>query len=336
MTRALFLWTQNASAYNGSLYLRTVLPSEFGGWHRLTFNDRLQRHEGRIGGRAMTNIPARGALATDYDVVIVRSAFPDLACLDQWRDAGVRVLVDLDDYVHGASEIPAIADWARGIPHAEAVMMSSDGIICSTPFIADRYSKFGPTYVAENGYDPASWDLRRDKHDGLVIGSHGWAQFGTGPLDWLPAVAAVMRRHRHVRFLGVGDMELGELRDEFGDRVELHAPVPLAEFPRVVNRMDVLIAPTEHIDFARARSDHRWLTAAALGIPAVVDPWTYGSVRDGITGLHATTSERAEHQLERLITDDALRARIADEAKREAASRAMPDAVRAWTDVLAG
>ena len=93
--------------------------------------------------------------------------------------AGARtcVLVDCDDYVHGVRFLPeqplprrALAD---ALARYDQLLSAADGIVCATKFIAERYARFAPTYLAPSGYDRGAYAAEHADRGDVVIGWHG-------------------------------------------------------------------------------------------------------------------------------------------------------------------
>jgi glycosyltransferase involved in cell wall biosynthesis len=103
-------------------------------------------------------------------------------------------------------------------------------------------------------------------------------------------------------------------------------------------RWDVAIAPLEDNAFTRCKSDLKYLDYAALGIPGVfsdVRPYRK-TVRHRETGLLAANESNAwADALEEVVSDAALRARLAEAAKAEVRGSRMlrTNAVR-WREAI--
>jgi glycosyltransferase involved in cell wall biosynthesis len=99
---------------------------------------------------------------------------------------------------------------------------------------------------------------------------------------------------------------------------------------------DIAIAPAGRSNYFRAKSDLRWLEAGALGLPVVADPFVYGEIEHGVTGLHAETAEEAERHLLALVDDREARERIGAAARAHVVEhRSSAVMARRWVDVLA-
>ena len=115
-------------------------------------------------------------------------------------------------------------------------------------------------------------------------------------------VAAVLEAHPQARFRTVGQPFGRELAERFGP--ERASAVPFAaldSYPAAMAAFDVALAPAAPSAFFTAKSDLRFLEAAALGLPVVADPVVYPTLVHGETGLHAATPDEAREHLEALV-----------------------------------
>ncbi|NHN87902.1 glycosyltransferase [Acetobacter conturbans] len=139
-------------------------------------------------------------------------------------------------------------------------------------------------------------------------------------------LARVMQAHPHVRLVLFREAENKRpilLMDEFpalasvADQIEWRDKVPLEELPDEFARFDISIAPLEVGNvFCEAKSEIKYLEAALAGVPSVVSPTApyRACIRDGVTGFLAGTEDEWEEALTRLVTDPALRKRMARDA----------------------
>jgi glycosyltransferase involved in cell wall biosynthesis len=135
-----------------------------------------------------------------------------------------------------------------------------------------------------------------------------------------------------VRFLAVGQEVAGDLVRRHGaERARALPFTAIESYPAAMTAFDVALAPAAPTDFHRAKSDLRWLEAAALGIPVIADPVVYPEIEHGVTGLHAASAAQARDAMLALIGDPALRARIGEAGRAHVREhRSMPGACRAW------
>ena len=176
--------------------------------------------------------PADVADVPDYDVVVIQQprGAEWLGAIRDWQRAGVIVLADIDDWLRGIRKRTDhdfnAAFGRKTIEELELCMRAVDGIICSTPWLAERYASLNPrTYVCRNGIDLKRYALTRPERDYVGIGWSGAHR----PHDRHAAVAradrAVMRERDDVHFVSVGQRFAHDLAPEFGAAALRRDPV---------------------------------------------------------------------------------------------------------------
>jgi glycosyltransferase involved in cell wall biosynthesis len=279
----------------------------------------------------------------DYDVIVVQEAHGELweQAIRTWQEAGITVLYEIDDWLHGVAGVAGHALAARFNPITlgayEACMRAADGLICSTPWLARAYRELNPrTYVCRNGVDPLRFAVTRPAREHVVIGWSGGTGHDAALGPWLPPVAATLRAHDHTRFITVGEHFADELAPEFGKARARSMPFTDMEvYPAAMAHFDVALAPAAPGGYFLGKSDLRWLEASLLGIPVIADPAVYPEIEHGVTGWHASTPGEAADALERLVTDTALRDRIGAAAREHVlANRRIEVAAGAWDAAL--
>jgi glycosyltransferase involved in cell wall biosynthesis len=279
----------------------------------------------------------------DYDVVVLQQArgVGWLKLIRELQDAGVRVLYEIDDYIQSARktkghELKDLFD-ADLVARMEMVMRVTDGIICSTPYIARRYRKFNPrTWTCRNGIDLKRYDWPRPPRQGVTLGWAGGVGHSESLSRWEPAVRAVMRARPQTRFVSVGYRFGDVLAEEFGpERALAVRSAQIEVYPASMTLFDIAIAPSAENNLFRGKSDLRWLEASALKLPLVAHPDVYPEIEDGVTGMHARTPADVEQALLRLVDDAALRERIGQAAyDRVARERSITVVADEWRAVL--
>jgi hypothetical protein len=139
-----------------------------------------------------------------------------------------------------------------------------------------------------------------------------------------PAVLAVMDAHPHVRLTVAGHLTLAPEFDRVAGRVTRLPHVDdMASFWAVLANADINLAVLKPAWATDAKSEIKWLEAAALAIPSVVSPTaTYREVvEDGRDALTAHDPESWRAALERLVVNPSLRESIGEAAKRKAVAR---------------
>ena len=322
-------------------WYRCVLPAEFLGCDWLAVEDSEGDLVRKSGTHGVTFDPA--AWARDYEVVVLnqprgRRWLPVIRTL---QDAGVKVVFEIDDYVHAVRKKRdhefREAFGKDVLREYEQAMARCDAVICSTEWLGRRYRAFNPaTYVCRNGLDLGRYALTRVPRETVTI---GWAG-ATGHKDairpWLAAVGDVMRARPEVRFLALGQPWHRPLEREFGPERATGIPfMALENYPAAMTAMDIALAPAGKSNFYRGKSDLRFLEAGALGLAVVGDPDVYPTLEDGVSGLHAETPSEVRDALLALVDDPALRERLGAAARSYVErERSMTVMARQWDAVL--
>jgi glycosyltransferase involved in cell wall biosynthesis len=278
-----------------------------------------------------------------YDVVVLQLVHGDrwLDRIAELQSAGVVVLYEIDDDLHAVAAEPG-HEFARGFGRArlrahDAAMRACDGLICSTTALAERYAELNERrFVCLNGIDLPRYPYPLPERETVTIGWAGGTGHERAVRPWLPAVAAVLEARPHARLRTIGQPFGRELAGRFG--AERASAVPFCgidAYPAAMAAFDIALAPAAPSAFFAAKSDLRFLEAAALGLPVIGDPAVYPSVVHGETGLHASTPAQAREHMLALVDDAPLRRRLGETARAYVErERAMPVAARQWADAL--
>lgn len=298
------------------------------------------QHSGAVSG----TLPAGASLLdTGHEVIVVQQPHGELweEAIRGWQDAGVTVLYEVDDWLHGVADVPGHALGARYNPGAlrayECCMEAADGLICSTRWLAETYAELNPrTYVARNGIDPKRFAVTRPARDHVTIGWSGGTGHESAVGPWMAPVASVLRAHAGTRFLSVGEPFGAELASEFGKLRARSVPFTDMEvYPAAMAHFDIALAPAGPGGYFLGKSDLRWLEASALGIPVIADPAVYPEIEHGVTGFHASTPAEAQRILESLVTAPSLRAEVGARARAHVLEhRSIGVAAAAWAAAL--
>lgn len=301
-------------------WYRCALPAAFLGQDWIAVDDREPVALRRVSGTP--GVPADLDAWSAYDVVVLGQprGVVWLQRIRALQAAGVRVLFEIDDYVHAVRK-KRDHDFKGGfgkdvLRELELAMRACDGVICSTDFLARRYRAFNPrTYVCRNGLDLGRYRLTRPARGAPVIGWAGATGHKDAVRPWLRIIADVMRERPDTGFVAIGQPFHVPLAKEFGDRATGVPFTTLEAYPAAMTAMDIAVAPAGAGNFFRGKSDLRFLEAGALGIATVADPAVYPSIEHGVTGLHAATPEEARKHLLALVDDRERRERLGAAAR---------------------
>lgn len=256
----------------------------------------------------MGMVHTRAALETFY---AIKDAYPDKP-----------VLADIDDNILSTPTYnPADAFYHPGSMFRGVAVdqfKAADGIICSTPYLAELYSDFGDTYVVTNAIDRRAWqNLKRKNKPGIRIGWAGGASHDEDLAILKPAVDAVLKARPEAKFVFVhGIPAFFKNRDG----VEcVHRFARIDKYPAFLAAMDfdIGLAPLVDNAFNRGKSNLRWLEYSALGIPTVASRVGHfaETIQDSQDGLLADSPEAFTAAILRLVEDRELRRNMGATAK---------------------
>jgi glycosyltransferase involved in cell wall biosynthesis len=280
-----------------------------------------------------------------YDVVVLQQPRGTgwLAAIRDLQGRGVKVLYEIDDYVHGVQKAAghgAKKGFEKAAVRAmELCMRACDGIVCSTEYLAARYRSFNrQVWVCQNGLDLGRYALSRPPRETVTIGWAGGTGHRPAMVPWLRELLLVLDERPAARFMSVGAENFAAaLGERFGEERCVGLPWgPIETYPAAMASFDVALAPATGSAFFRGKSDLRWLEASALGIPVVADPVVYPAIEDGVTGVHAATPAAAREAILSLVDDPALRARIGAAAREHVRThRSIAAVAPQWAAALA-
>ncbi|MDA3888780.1 MAG: glycosyltransferase, partial [Allgaiera sp.] len=135
-----------------------------------------------------------------------------------------------------------------------------------------------------------------------------------------PALAEILRRHPgKVEVQLIGHFGKFTHLDPAADPVEIREPIwDFDAFCRLVARADINLSVLSRSLLTDAKSEIKWMEAAMFAVPSVVsDTATHCEViEDGHTGILAPDMEGFVTGIERLVTDEQLRTRLGETARK--------------------
>jgi glycosyltransferase involved in cell wall biosynthesis len=281
-------------------------------------------------------------LIDDYDVVVLQQPQGDSweRTIEAMREHGVKVVYEIDDYVHGIQKAKDHAHAEtfddRRLELYEKCMRACDAMICSTQYIADQYAEINPNvHVCRNGVDLRRYQLGKPKRDTVNVGWAGSTGHRRSMMPWLNQVGNVMQQKPEVTFISIGEPFATALQPAYGDRAIAVPWCAIEQYPAAMTMFDITLAPGGSGPWHRGKSDLRWLEASALGIPIIAQPRIYREIEDGVTGFHATAPADMVPPLMELIGDKKLREKIGTAAKDYVTEHRTIEAVaREWVRAL--
>ncbi len=232
---------------------------------------------------------------------------PDgLSKLRRLIQAGYLIVIEFDD------------DPARWPAIEENDFLTFRGAHCvqtSTPLLAERLREHNPN-VAVFPNQIAELPPRRQRTETditLFFGALNREQ------DWLPIMPVLNEVaadcDTRVQFRVLHDRAFFEaLRT---DRKTFDNTCPYDRYQQLLSGSDIALLPLAPTDFNRCKSDLKFIECAAQGAVALASPTVYEhSIVPEETGLIYGSPEEFGEQLRRLVADEALRKRLADNAYR--------------------
>lgn len=289
----------------------------------------------------LPEVPLTAADVLDINVLLVqRQVDPELLRLaaSLARVAGVALVYDLDDYLHGVSpQSPAYPVYNPNTPQGRRslngisrFLRESDGVLFSTRELQALYA---PDYshVLENGLDTTlgdrDWDLGKPRYDWKSVAdaqgcpvdadslAFGWSGGSTHAPDLAilgDSVKRILERVPNTFFLIQTHPLIAKqfCVDVWGlplDRVVCIPATQFKDYPRSLSGADVCLAPLENTPFNRSKSSLRILEFGNWGIPYVasaVAPFQrFHTESGGVGGYLAERGSGFVGPAVRLLTD---------------------------------
>jgi len=261
--------------------------------------------------------------------------------VEKLREAGVKVVWECDDYLHGIQHLDDHdfkAHFDKSLLwDCEQMMKRCDALIASTEWIRGNYSHFQRNaYVCRNGLDVRRYELTMPERQSINIGWAGATGHLKAVIPWFQQVAAIMRMREDVNFISIGQDFARGFQQHFGNQRAI--PVPWAaieQYPAAMTMFDIALAPGGTGGWYRGKSDLRWLEAGALGIPAIVNPQVYPDVVDGENGFTAENPMEFVEKLMGLLGSTELRTTVGASARRHVREkRDIKVMSKQWLDVF--
>ena len=257
------------------------------------------------------------------------------------KRAGLPILWEVDDIIFSGQDYATnqnlldldpelLRSVMSGVPLYRKALLACGAGLASTPGVAQAMRRVGvdTVFLVENALDAETIRLGNEltatpaskvsEEVVIIYGSGGKTHDADFSLVTSPLLA-VLRTYRHVKLRVVGDLNLQEAFAELDEQVECIESLPFAEYMKLLAQSDVAICPVENTVFSDAKSNIKFLEAAAVGVPSICSPRSAYQValRDGKNGLFAEGEDEWILALTTLIEDAALRRRLGDQARSD-------------------
>jgi glycosyltransferase involved in cell wall biosynthesis len=288
---------------------------------------------GIVNGPPNEGIPTGGNMAEtqnidvdQYDIMVLQIARGEnwKKFIKQQQKRGTKFLYEVDDFLHGVRRVKNHSNASgfnkKAIKDFQEIMSVCDGMICSTDYLSEQYSKYNQNqFVAKNALDFWRYQVNFPENDKIVIGWSGGTGHDSSVLPALRAVNRIMNINEDVIFVSAGTQYAQAIEQFHPGRTKIIPWTSLENYPYVLSYFDISIAPGHESKYHLSKSDLRWIEASAVGIPVVGDPRIYKEIEDGKTGLLAQEEEEYFDHLAYLIDKkegESRRTEIATAAKK--------------------
>ena len=286
--------------------------------------------------------------------------------IEKWHSEGSKVVSDTDDWYLGIP--PYNPAFAKSIGYRyeykafddggyqrtrhkeqfsiQAMMRGfarSDAVTCSTPFLAEKYSRYNQNiHVLRNYLDWDMWDnltpvYEQDRE--LRIGYMGKVEWHNNDLRVIGAtLEPFFQKYPELKFVAAGDPEIHNVLKIPEDRRITMPSINFRDFDLadITATFDIGIVPLEMNNFNEAKSHLKGMEYAACGIPTVASPtesYRYWMSEDiGFLPKKNRTKEWYKY-IELLIEDEDLRIKMGKAARKQAHEHTIQRHWKEWEDV---
>ena len=288
----------------------------------------IVRYINRFSDDAIAVIPneMRDSDLQEADVIIMQGTVDPKRISQVWAYASEfkKLLVtDLDDFPVVPPTHPLYAEHQKleAVKWTTGLLKVADLVTTTTPHLAEVLKKANEhVEVLPNCLDMELWGqepLKSTSDQVRIV----WAGSATHREDMRmvkPAIMEILAKYPNVKFLYCGDGEIWRNKlFEDHPQTEYVEPTDVDNWPAKFRSLqaDIAIAPLLDTEFNRAKSNLKFLEAAAYKIPMVCSPTVYSdTLTDGKECLIARTPKEFVTKLSLLIENPSKREEIGNNA----------------------
>ncbi|MDO4473050.1 MAG: glycosyltransferase [Eubacteriales bacterium] len=247
------------------------------------------------------------------------------------------VIFDIDDLVIDTKYTDLIpyldtmsaeerAAYDAGVNAMKKTLLMSDYAITTTERLAEELSGYvKKVFINRN---TASEEMvllseqalkEKSVHDKVKIGYFSGSITHNDDVEMLlPVLNQIMEKYEDVELHLVGEITVPDELAAFENRIVFHPFMDWKKLPKLISEVDINLAPLTDTIFNEAKSENKWVEAALVKVPTIAS--NLGAfarmMEHEKTGLLCLTAEEWLDAIERLITDTALRTKLAENAYR--------------------
>ena len=247
------------------------------------------------------------------------------------------VIFDIDDLVIDTKYTDLIpyldtmsseerAAYDAGVNAMKKTLLMSDYAITTTERLAEELSGYvKKVFINRN---TASEEMvllseqalkEKSTHDKVKIGYFSGSITHNDDVEMLlPVLNQIMEKYENVELHLVGEITVPDELAAFESRIVFHPFMDWKKLPKLISEVDINLAPLTDTIFNEAKSENKWVEAALVKVPTIAS--NLGAfarmMEHEKTGLLCSTAEEWIDAIERLITDTALRMKLAEAAYR--------------------
>lgn len=323
------LWSHSlperlAMLKTGTTRIAYLAPKpEYGTFRYRCFNpvDALNRHSTSLSASYFfySDLVTLDNLADSADVLVV-SRCPHDAPLDRlyrrFRNQGKRVLFDIDDLVFDSRFATLVASnlgyrleeeelnqWTAFISNIGLALQSSDGVITTNAYLAERISEITslPVSVAPNTFNDAqqrasetALSLQKSSVKGLRLGYFSGSQ--SHSLDFAVVanqLAQFLEKSGESTLTIVGHLNVPAELLQFEGRVTRKPFMDFLEMQSLLRTIDLNIVPLQDSPFTWSKSELKYFEAALVETPTLASstPVFSNSIQHDVNGYLAGSAE---------------------------------------------
>jgi O-antigen biosynthesis protein len=288
-----------------------------------------------------------------WDIIVLKLIMlKSVADVMKLKEHGQTVIVDVDDYYEGLAKTNfahKMTDPERSPEnnreHYWDIIDNADGIIVSTQFLYDYYTKEKGkknVYLVRNAIDIDRWHKKQDHSRWLpTVGWVGAIPWRSGDLEQMrPFFGDFLEQNRltfhhagHIKELNVSAVDLMGIPPTVKFTNEPRRI--LSEYPQMFRKIDIGLVPLNNVPFNHAKSTIKGLEYTAAGIP-FISSWSpeYELLEQQGVGRVARNEEEWMTHLNELLDPKVRKEEVEKNYENVRANHSMSARAKDWDNVM--